>query len=188
MNGLRYFKHMTGITNRQLAKDMGISLLLANFWTSGHESISDNHKKEMEQVYGIPFYLLKKEMNPTTRLKMDIAMLKALGKIESEKDIVLNETIFFNSFTALGYALFAKDMTQKELSESMGVSISTVQSFLKKDGKVSKKYRDSLAKVMNLPIDLLEGKLFIDTKWAIDSLLAKDSERVSFVEEVEELA
>ncbi|PLS19144.1 hypothetical protein CVD28_01680 [Bacillus sp. M6-12] len=187
MNGLRYFKHMTGITNRQLAKDMGISLLLANFWTSGYEPISDNHKEEMEQVYGIPFYFMKKEMNSTIKLKMDIAILKSLGKIESEKDMKLNESIYFDKFTALGYALFAKEMSQKELSESMGISTSTVQSLLKNDKKISKKYRDSLSQIMNVPIELLEGKLFIDTKWAIDSLVINTTERTVFVEKVEEL-
>ena len=169
MNGLRYFKRMTGVTNQKLSRDMNVSLLLANFWTSGYENISDNHKEEMERVYGIPFYLMKRKITSESKRKMDVAILQSLQKINCEDDIVLNKTIYFDKFTALGYALFSQNMSKKELAERMNLSMQTVQSFFKEGKVIPRKHLIQMSKILDLPENLLEGKLYIEIKWEIDS-------------------
>jgi hypothetical protein len=168
MKGLRYFKRMTGITNRMIAKDMGVSLLMANIWTSGYENIPNNHKEEMEEVYGIPFYLMKEDMTSESIQKMDIAILKSLQKISCEDDIKFNKTIYFDGFTALGYVLFIQNMSKKELSGRMGLSVQTVQSFFKENKVIPLKHLIPLSKILDLPEHLLKGKLYIEMKWNID--------------------
>lgn len=185
MNGFRYFKHMVNKSNRTLEKELKVSLLLVNFWSSGHEPISANHTETFEKLYQIPFHLFVSDMTPDNKREMDIAILQSLGKVGCEEEIVFNKSIWFDSFTALGYAMFAKNISQKEIAQRMDVSIQTFRSCLKKDKKILKKHLVKISEILHLPESLLEGKLYIETKWEIDSLFMSASERQQFRNKIE---
>lgn len=152
---------LTDTTHAQLAEIAGVTRSTVSHWVGG------TNEPRMNSVRAIASHFGLKESNIVDRDGMDYVERDFDGRLHDTHDDVIRERTVTNETCSIAYNLKAarvsSGMTQQEVAEALGISLSGYQKFEQGQRRIAGDMVVRIADVLNVSTDAILGSKLVGT-------------------------
>lgn len=163
MKVLKYVLKVEGLAQIELSELTDFSLGSINLQVLGRKPVSEKSADKYATLFNLPKSIFDKDINATTLFSVDKLLIKKKLNQNDLSKLDLKKVFLFGEITSPEYLCLIADSTRTKIRKEL--KLSTWEGY---EGEYSERFLARLSKRFNVPINLLNSPLSLETKWAID--------------------